>query len=266
MPDAPLPVIATSGSAAMPVQSITISGATGVDINGTLQAAGTQNGKPYWTTGGVALAAIDDGAYAGYNGTGWDLKLYTDGTPDGTNYWSTTQDHATPDMVTSWTAHGTAGGTLAIAIDRPAAPLAEASAAEPPTPVQPLAEGSAGADYKPITVSGTLTSDGSTPVVFPALLFSGAYQEGPSWTDTGNTPVGDNYDYLCCYPTGVGWTLSKYSGETLVAIWVSSADVTTPDQVPTGAWNGTTNPTAWKPTSPATGTPVIAIDRPLPIV
>ena len=238
----------------MSVKSITISGATGVDINDTLEAAGTQNGKPFWTAGGAGLAALT-GAYAGYNGTGWYLKLYTAGTPDNTNYWSTTQDHATPDLVTSWTAHGTAGGTLAITIDRPCDPIAEASAAEPPTPCDPIAEGSAsGSSFKPITITGTLTSDGSTPVVFPTLYCAVVSDGRGGWNDSGLVVTPEGIDYICVYAWG-SWRLQKRDSSEPLASWFSTEDVTTPDLVQT-----------WSAQEPATGTPVVTIERPLAIV
>jgi hypothetical protein len=40
--------------------------------------------------------------------------------------------------------------------------------------------------------------------------------------------------------------------------WTSSADVATPDLVPPGAWHAVDNPHAWRPVSPATGTPIVA--------
>jgi len=59
--------------------------------------------------------------------------------------------------------------------------------------------------------------------------------------------------------TAISWNVSENAWFIIIEgiAWYSTADVATPDLVPTGAWHATTNPNAWQPLSPATGTPVV---------
>lgn len=112
-----------------------------------------------------------------------------------------------------------------------------------------------------IAVTGTLTSNGSTPLVFPATIPSagtangrptyyivtGAGEFGAIWKTVANPFTGSG-DFT-------GWFLQE-DGDGVT--WASTADVATPDLVPAGAWHANTNPLAWRPVSPATGTPVVA--------
>jgi hypothetical protein len=89
-----------------------------------------------------------------------------------------------------------------------------------------------------IVVTGTLTSDGSTPVVFPALLYFGTHiTEGATWTDTG----GITGAYSVIGKSG-SWTLRKTAG----AAWTSTDAVASPELV-----------TTWTPAGAADGTPTL---------
>jgi hypothetical protein len=101
------------------------------------------------------------------------------------------------------------------------------------------------ANYQTMIVTGTLTSDGTTPVVFPFLPYNG--------TTNGKARYGDVLFDLAWNSTDGAWELQSSVG----TLFTSSANVATPDLVPTGAWNAVTNPDAWEPVSPATGTPVV---------
>jgi len=110
--------------------------------------------------------------------------------------------------------------------------------------------------YGAATTTGTLTSDGSAPLSIAAMPFNSMVGIGgtayPQFGDvTGLTiyiiPVSSDAGHA-------GWRI-----ESDGSIFTSTAKVASPDLVPTGAWHGTTNPTGWKPTSPATGTPVVAV-------
>jgi predicted secreted protein len=105
-----------------------------------------------------------------------------------------------------------------------------------------------------MVVTGTLT-DGTDPVVFPVLTYNNISQ----WR---NAPAYPNTNYEISPGDEVGWVLQSRVWTDEVSLetgarWESSSDVATPDLVPPGAWHETTNPHAWKPTSPATGTPVV---------
>ena len=99
-------------------------------------------------------------------------------------------------------------------------------------------------------VTGTLTLDGETPVVFPSLEFHIINNNAPVYLD-GIYEIGKVSD----------WEIS-YNG---TIIFESTAPVSTPDQVSTiypGAWHADDNPHGWKPTAPATGTPVVTTEMP----
>jgi len=86
-----------------------------------------------------------------------------------------------------------------------------------------------------MVVTGTLTSDGSTPVVFPLLSYLEIYNTRAKYADTSG-------NYACVW-TGFGWAL--YDDVSGVG-WDSSESVVTPDLV-----------TSWSPSGAATGTPII---------
>jgi hypothetical protein len=98
-------------------------------------------------------------------------------------------------------------------------------------------------DKRVMRVTGTLTSDGSTPSVFPDLPFDQisngkpAYEVAPNDVDIEYLILWDNS------PSAEKWTLIDY---VTSAQWRSTEDVATPDLV-----------TTWTPVSPATGTPTV---------
>ena len=97
-----------------------------------------------------------------------------------------------------------------------------------------------------MSVSGTLT-DGTSPVTFLPMSYAD-YVDGKPYYGLTSAEILWNSStsrFELTSEAGVG------------AFWTSTADVATPALVPTGAWHATTNPHAWKPVSPATGTPVV---------
>jgi hypothetical protein len=99
-----------------------------------------------------------------------------------------------------------------------------------------------------LTVAGDLTTDGSTPAVIPEMTYAGISYSKPYFEDEA-----DNNTLVAW--TGTVWVL-ELSG--FGALATSTADVASPEMVPSGAWDATTNPHAWKPEAPATGTPVVS--------
>ena len=99
-------------------------------------------------------------------------------------------------------------------------------------------------------VTGTLTSDGSTPYVFQAMPLTGTAQGRAIYSGQVET------EQIYWDEVASKWWIFN---DTTGTGFTSTADVASPDMVPTGAWHTTTNPTAWKPISPATGTPVVTL-------
>jgi hypothetical protein len=92
-----------------------------------------------------------------------------------------------------------------------------------------------------MAVSGTLTSNGSTTVVFANLIYAGLINSKAAYTDNG---------LLTGYTQSVQWFYSMFGSYWYLAGptygWVSTEDVATPDLV-----------TTWAPGSAETGTPVV---------
>lgn len=126
----------------------------------------------------------------------------------------------------------------------PTAPLVVLAAASgggsPTSPLLVLAA-AAGGGGSVATVSGSLTSDGSTPLVFPELVYSGELGGKPSWSDSGDW---DTAESGLAWFEGT-WRLTQYP---FVGGWESAEDVATPDLV-----------TAWDLVGTATGDPEISI-------
>lgn len=97
------------------------------------------------------------------------------------------------------------------------------------------------ADYPDIDVTGTLTSNGSTPVTFPTLLHAGFYGGKPVYTDNGLTT---GMTHALSWETSI-WLLAQGSP---TAAWVSVSAVATPDLA-----------TGWTALGTATGTPTVAL-------
>jgi len=108
-------------------------------------------------------------------------------------------------------------------------------------------------------VTGTLT-DGTDPVVFPVLPWNEATGSWGAFPSGSTTPGSQPYELAEVEGQSYRWLLIQRSPQ---AIWTSTADVATPALVPAGAWHETENPDAWKPSSPANGTPIVTADPPL---
>jgi len=91
-----------------------------------------------------------------------------------------------------------------------------------------------------VTITGTLTSDGATPVTFPALALFGEYDGRPDYRSEAIAQP----EYRCYWETNK-WYLIKFSGATPLATWQSSNDVPTPDLA------------TFAPTGTATGVPTV---------
>jgi len=148
----------------------------------------------------------------------------------------------TEDSSILWTAAttGPAGNDVAIQIDAPAGALDLDISQSPLVIVTPA--------FVSATVTGTLTSDGSTPYAFDTMSFASMADGKPIFSGLVETEQ--------CYWSGTAWVLTN---DTTGIVFTSSAAVASPDLVPAGAWHTTTNPHGWKPTSPATGTPVVVV-------
>lgn len=122
-------------------------------------------------------------------------------------------------------------------------PLDDAVGFSSPIKVTGDADEFAGTYY----VTGTLTVDGSTPPELNPLTFSQILNDRPAFDDYTS---GDSLGW-----SGLIWALTANG-----AVWTSSADVVDPGSVSIlypGPWHSVSNPNGWKPTSPATGTPVV---------
>lgn len=146
-----------------------------------------------------------------------------------------------------WTANtlGPSGNSLSVAIGSPSYPFALATDGFAIT-VTPA--------YVAVTIAGTLTSDGTTPIALQASY--PLYTVNPPRPSFAYIPNEIPVDEISWNPTLSKWYLSFSDGPSE---WTSTADVATPDLIPTGAWHTSTNPHAWKPTSPATGTPAMTL-------
>jgi hypothetical protein len=111
-----------------------------------------------------------------------------------------------------------------------------------------------------IIITGELTGDGITALVFPPLLPPAGVINGKLnyflATDAGD--FGAVWQTTSNPYTGAGDFTGWFLQEEIDGIqWASTADVSHPRLVPSGAWHETSNPHAWRPISPATGTPVV---------
>lgn len=104
-----------------------------------------------------------------------------------------------------------------------------------------IADGEA---YPDIEVTGTLTSDGSTPASFGTLQFAAGDAGKPVYTNNGLTT--GYSEILYWNPLLLKWMLSD--AWPTGPVWTSTSDTHTPDLA-----------TGWTPTAPATGTPVVAL-------
>ena len=187
-----------------------------------------ENGGP--TTSQLLLATVENDLYRGDEDTPAQL-------PDPAA-WAPLASPAFTGIPTAPTAAAGTSTTQLATTAFVAAALAPLILSEPP-------------DNDGVRVTGTLTSDGTTPANFPDLFDAGEFDGFPSWSDDGTPPAND--DSSAVYHSGSTW-VAQNSGVG----WVSTAEVNSPFLVPAGAWHATTNPDAWFPASGNnTGTPVV---------
>lgn len=127
----------------------------------------------------------------------------------------------------------------------PTAPRAIQGNHTPGTPTAPPPVRTSWA--RTIRVTGTLTTDGVTPLVFPDLLPAGEREGLPCWTDTGEHPdTGSGNDYELSKQFG-SWLLRKINGGTVFG-FSDNNEYTDPLAVP-----------VWIPIEfTETGTPVLS--------
>jgi predicted secreted protein len=99
--------------------------------------------------------------------------------------------------------------------------------------------------FPTMTVTGTLTSDGSTSVTFPTLIFAGidSGSKKIAYSSTGN-PAGSGTGYYLYFDET--WFLQKVTVSTVDASWDSASTSILPNLA-----------TGWTADSPATGTPTV---------
>lgn len=100
-------------------------------------------------------------------------------------------------------------------------------------------------NYASLSVTGTLTSDGSTPVVFPTLVFAGIRNGNPEYSSTGIGGGAQPYVAVYSDPGNPmqGWYLYQLTPYTA---WFSTSIAALP-QLASG----------WGPLGNATGIPII---------
>lgn len=97
-----------------------------------------------------------------------------------------------------------------------------------------------------ITITGSLTSNGTTPVEIPTLIRAGTLGLRPAYSDNGSQ-IG--YAWLMYYNSGPAqWSIRNSDGSV---VWNAASGTDTLPQLATG----------WTPVSPATGTPAIEASR-----
>jgi hypothetical protein len=166
-------------------------------INGDHVLGATVNSRPSY----VLASGID----IIWSGTYWEIRSGS------TARWRSASPHGTlPSDVAAWTAQNSSTGTIAVtALSRGADELISAGTpATPDAAAELIAAGSpatpgAAADLvanglfpASIQVSGTLTKNGTTPLVFPVLRRTVPFNGAPCWTDTGSdwdSEAGGNY-------------------------------------------------------------------------
>jgi len=115
-----------------------------------------------------------------------------------------------------------------------------------------------------MTITGSLTHNGTSAVTFPVLPWNAAADSWGDFPEGSTTPGSQPHELREVEGESYKWLLIQRGPNQ--AVWTSTADVATPDLVPTGAWHETSNPDAWKPADSATGTPVATAGPPLGFV
>lgn len=103
-----------------------------------------------------------------------------------------------------------------------------------------------------VNVSGTMTTDGSTPLTFPQLQYCEEVNGRPAWSSTGDySPSLSVVGYTLLFWDGFFWILMKVTSVGVFVGFQSNEDVATPDDAVT-----------WEPSGAATGTPVFTLSEP----
>lgn len=99
-------------------------------------------------------------------------------------------------------------------------------------------------DKRVLSVAGTLT-DGTDPIaITEPLIYLFAQNGRPFYASEESVPLQE-----------ISWDDGMWTYYNSGSYWTSTADVASPELVPSGAYNEETNSDAWRPTGDATGTP-----------
>lgn len=199
-----------------------------------------------------AVPGVRGAAYMRRGSTDWNLFIYNENETAIIYYAAVTSAAATPFGLT-FDAPATGSGVARVAPSNgPADGTAIMIIDGIVSPTVSDTEGLGG-----IAVTGNLTRDGTDPVVFPSVIYPATVLSGrlSYFLIEGTEEFGAVYNsQTTALGTITGWYLQEDSEG---GKWVSSADVLTPDLVPAGAWDATTNPNGWRPVPPSTGTPAV---------
>lgn len=92
-----------------------IRGTGAPNFNGPVIRGALYQGKPTYTTNGspwdAAAPATGRWITVGWESGSWNISLHIDGFYQPAGAWYSTEDVATPDLVTTWTAFGSCTGT-----------------------------------------------------------------------------------------------------------------------------------------------------------
>jgi hypothetical protein len=217
-PTAPVQ-IAANGSGSTPTAPPTVTGSTanldpGVIIGGTLSPDVTgylrilefdQNGRPAYGTAAGASPGTDAWTRLYHTGTRWELIHYATGETGPEVRWrSSTSSTATPDLASGW---------APVSGDPDPTGTPTFTVIPKATPVVQIQESGDVLFPPAIRVTGTMTRNGSTPLVFPILLRTVNFNGRPCWTQTGEdyeSELAGNY-FLFWDADLYSWTLAVNS-------------------------------------------------------
>ena len=213
--------IAANGSGSTPSAPPVVSSASanldpGVIIGGTLVPDVTgylrlveiaSGGRPVYGHPTGVLPADDPATILFYTGTRWELLHYPAGTTGPAARWQANAGtQATPNLATGWAA--VAGG-----VDPTGTPTFTVVAKAAPV-VQLVSDTGDGLMPSRVRVTGTLTRDGSTPLVFPVLMRTSDHNGRACWTDNGEDFESElGWSYILYYDADLfSWTLYTPTG------------------------------------------------------